>query len=166
MVIFISISDEAKSIQEHVVEPIVETNDDPSIEKSSAGENGDKECQDSANNNRNRNDCEKMNFTLDALENTKIAVAQFATAALSKGPNENSAKDLTMLQSALFTLQHQQVFQMQLIERLQYQLAKTATKTDKKREIHSHVNLGEGEQEGQKDDEIVDEVFMGDLEKG
>lgn len=75
----------------------------------------------------------QQHLALEALENTKVAVAQFAAAALSKGVNESSIKDLTMLQSALFTLQHQQVFQMQIIEQLQYQLAKTNALPDKKR---------------------------------
>lgn len=102
-------------------------------------------CQNSANNDENirtdqsddsgKVDSESISqehVNLEALENTKIAMAQFAAAALSKGANENSVKDLTMLQSALFTLQHQQVFQMQLIEQLQYQLAKNSVKRDKK----------------------------------
>lgn len=148
---------------ENVAEPIA------SIRELLAAENGDDECQDSANNNKNQNDCEKMDsentsqehLTLDALEKTKIAIAQFAAAALSKGTNENSAKDLTMLQSALFTLQHQQVFQMQLIEQLQYQLAKTAAKGEKKRENSSHAKLKEG-----KTAEIIDDVFAEHSEKG
>lgn len=81
------------------------------------------------------NNIPKELFPLDVLGSSKVAVEQFATAALSKGPNESSIKDLTMLQSTLFTLQHQQVFQMQLIEQLQYQLAKTNSKREKKRTI-------------------------------
>lgn len=117
-------------------------------DRNEAAENHEK-CQNSAKNNETRTNepwseeenCEKANaesisqefVTLDALESTKAAVAQFAAAALSKGANENSIKDMTMLQSALFTLQHQQVFQMQLIEQLQYQLAKNNVRSDKKR---------------------------------
>lgn len=92
-----------------------------------------RKCQMSANSNgTDEKDNLQSNMSFDALENTKLAVAQFAAAALSKGVNESSIKDLTMLQSALFTLQHQQVFQMQLIEQLQYQLAKTNARKDKK----------------------------------
>lgn len=169
MVISFQFSDEAETIHKNVAEPIA------SIGRFLAAKNEDEECQDSANNNKNRNDCEKMDsenasqehLTLDALEKTKIAIAQFAAAALSKGTNENSAKDLTMLQSALFTLQHQQVFQMQLIEQLQYQLAKTATKTDKKRENDSQANLKKDETptDVQEDEENIDPVFAGIPEK-
>lgn len=157
--IFFSISDEAKI----GAEPIA------SIGESLAAENGDNECQDSANNNKNQIDCEGMDsenasqehLPFDALEKTKIAIAQFAAAALSKGANENSAKDLTMLQSALFTLQHQQVFQMQLIEQLQYQLAKTAAKNEKKREKSLHVKLKEDEMavDDRREDEVIDDIF-------
>lgn len=124
-------------------------------------------CQNSANNDENirtdqSDDSEKVdsesisqeNVTLEALETTKVAMAQFAAAALSKGANENSVKDLTMLQSALFTLQHQQVFQMQLIEQLQYQLAKNSVNRDKK---HSQ-SLLEKEQRDDSEKEIKDQV--------
>lgn len=138
-----------------VLHHILKSNDDDRTEMDtkSSNENGsnkrmNQKCQDSAKNNENiptereegnpkygTENIPPEHFSLDALESTKVAVAQFAAAALSKGPNESSVKDLTMLQSALFTLQHQQVFQMQLIEQLQYQLAKTSTKRDKKRKI-------------------------------
>lgn len=81
------------------------------------------------------NNIPKELFPLDPLGSSKVAVEQFAAATLSKGPNESPIKDLTMLQSTLFTLQHQQVFQMQLIEQLQYQLAKTNSKREKRRTI-------------------------------
>lgn len=66
--------------------------------------------------------------TLEALENTKVAVAQFAAIALAKGADENAIKDLSLLQSTLFTLQHQQVVQLQLIQKLQSQLDSTSKK--------------------------------------
>lgn len=66
--------------------------------------------------------------TLEALENTKVAVAQFAAIALAKGADENAIKDLSLLQSTLFTLQHQQVVQLQLIQKLQSQLESTNKK--------------------------------------
>lgn len=101
--------------------------------RKSAIRNGNDEIQSAANCQKiDSNDSLQQSMALEALENTKLAVAQFTAAALSKGVNESSVKDLTMLQSALFTLQHQQVFQMQLIEQLQYQLAKTNARKDKK----------------------------------
>lgn len=120
----------------------------PITDENEAAENHEK-CQNSAKKNENfsneqlsgEENCTKTNsesisqefVTLDALESTKAAVAEFTAAALSKGANENSIKDMTMLQSALFTLQHQQVFQLQLIEQLQYQLAQNSARKDKKR---------------------------------
>lgn len=65
--------------------------------------------------------------TLEALENTKVAVAQFAATALANGANEDSLRELAMLQSSLYTLQHQQVFQIQLIHQLQSQVTENAT---------------------------------------
>lgn len=67
--------------------------------------------------------------TLEALENTKVAVAQFAATALANGADQNALKELAMLQSTLYTLQHQQVYQIKLIEELQSQLAKRTTST-------------------------------------
>lgn len=157
-----------------VIGNLAETNNKALIElndRSLTSENGKHEirvCQDSANNNENKNDCEKKetedltqkHVTLDALEHSKIAVAQFAAAALAKGANENSVKDLTMLQSALFTLQHQQVFQMQLIEQLQFQLAKSTTKKDKT-ETKSSENSKDGDRIGEdQTDDISDDVFV------
>lgn len=150
-------------------------------ERSSTSENGNTEiqkCQDSANNNENKIDptddledanseenISQKNVTLEALENTKVAV-QFAAAALSKGANENSAKDLTMLQSALFTLQHQQVFQLQLIEQLQYQLAKSTTKKEKS--LAKTSQLEEKEEKNvaaDQNDDVLDDVFIKSLTK-
>lgn len=65
--------------------------------------------------------------TLEALQNTKVAVAQFAASALAGGADSEAAlQELAVLQSTLYTLQHQQVFQLQLISQLQQQLSITA----------------------------------------
>lgn len=62
--------------------------------------------------------------TLEALQNTKVAVAQFAaTTMANNADNEAALQELAVLQSTLFTLQHQQVFQLQLIQQLQNQLS-------------------------------------------
>ncbi|XP_012549949.1 homeotic protein spalt-major isoform X1 [Bombyx mori] len=69
--------------------------------------------------------------TLEALQNTKVAVAQFAATALANNTdNEAALHELAVLQSTLFTLQHQQVFQLQLIRQLQNQLSLTRRKED------------------------------------
>lgn len=70
---------------------------------------------------------QQNHVTLEALQNTKVAVAQFAANALaagaSNGDNEAALKDLAVLHSTLFQLQHQHVFQLQLIQQLQSQLS-------------------------------------------
>ncbi|CAH1183720.1 unnamed protein product [Phaedon cochleariae] len=69
--------------------------------------------------------------TLEALQNTKVAVAQFAATAMANNTdNETALQDLAVLQSTLFTLQHQQVLQLQLINQLQHQLQIDRTKED------------------------------------
>ncbi|KAJ0181877.1 hypothetical protein K1T71_002599 [Dendrolimus kikuchii] len=69
--------------------------------------------------------------TLEALQNTKVAVAQFAaTAMANNADNEAALHELAVLQSTLFTLQHQQVFQLQLIRQLQNQLSLTRRKEE------------------------------------
>ncbi|XP_059486095.1 sal-like protein 3 isoform X9 [Neocloeon triangulifer] len=61
--------------------------------------------------------------TLEALQNTKVAVAQFAATALANSANNPAAlQELAVLQSTLYTLQHQQMLQMNLIQQLQQQL--------------------------------------------
>uniref|UniRef100_A0A8D8QHV3 Homeotic protein spalt-major n=2 Tax=Cacopsylla melanoneura TaxID=428564 RepID=A0A8D8QHV3_9HEMI len=61
--------------------------------------------------------------TLEALQNTKVAVAQFAATALANGTDNPAAlQELAVLQSTLYTLQHQQILQLNLIQQLQDQL--------------------------------------------
>jgi hypothetical protein len=55
------------------------------------------------------------NVTLEPLETTKQAVAQFAE-------NNLAPSELAMLQSTLYSLQQQQLLQLQLIQQLQQQL--------------------------------------------
>lgn len=61
--------------------------------------------------------------TLEALQNTKVAVAQFAATALAtNGDNPAALQELAVLQSTLFSLQHQQMMQLSLIQQLQNHL--------------------------------------------
>lgn len=60
--------------------------------------------------------------TLEALQNTKVAVAQFAATAMANPNSETALKEFAMLQSTLYSLQHQQVLQLQLIQQLQSRL--------------------------------------------
>ncbi|XP_066991753.2 homeotic protein spalt-major [Anabrus simplex] len=67
--------------------------------------------------------------TLEALQNTKVAVAQFAATTMANNADNAAAlQELAVLQSTLFTLQHQQVLQLSLIQQLQQQLQITRSK--------------------------------------
>ncbi|XP_030555634.1 homeotic protein spalt-major [Drosophila novamexicana] len=56
---------------------------------------------------------------LEALQHTKVAVAQFAATALAGTTDPN---DLAMVQSTIFNVQRQHLMQLQLIQHLQSQL--------------------------------------------
>ncbi|XP_066902415.1 homeotic protein spalt-major isoform X3 [Halyomorpha halys] len=67
--------------------------------------------------------------TLEALQNTKVAVAQFAATAMANNADNPAAlQELAVLQSTLYTLQHQQMMQLNLIQQLQQQLQITRPK--------------------------------------
>ncbi|EDV98816.1 homeotic protein spalt-major isoform X2 [Drosophila grimshawi] len=57
---------------------------------------------------------------LEALQHTKVAVAQFAATALAAASTDPS--DLAMVQSTIFNVQRQHLMQLQLIQHLQSQL--------------------------------------------
>ena len=62
--------------------------------------------------------------TLGTLENTKVAVAQFAAAPVAgSAESETALQDYALLQNTLYTLQHQRAFHLQLISQLQQQLS-------------------------------------------
>ncbi|XP_022172977.1 sal-like protein 3 isoform X1 [Myzus persicae] len=63
--------------------------------------------------------------TLEALQHTKVAVAQFAATAMANNGavvNPNVLQDLALVNSSLYTLQHQQMMQLSLIQQLRQQL--------------------------------------------
>lgn len=64
--------------------------------------------------------------SLEALQHTKVAVAQFAASALAAGSvggsGSQSQADLAMVQSTIFNVQRQHLMQLQLIQHLQSQL--------------------------------------------
>ena len=65
-------------------------------------------------------DC--TNVKLKTIENTKVAVAQFAE-------NNLAPADYLMLQSTLYNLQQQQLFQLQLLQQIQQQLVSGVSPT-------------------------------------
>lgn len=87
-------------------------------------------------------------FSLEALQK----MAQLVSAAMTtNGDNEDAQKQLAVLQSTLFTLQHQQLFQMQLIQQLQSQLS---------------INRGDKSTDGQNDDDEDEDELENEREEG
>lgn len=112
----------------------------------------------------------QSHVTLEALQNTKVAVAQFAANALAgagNGDPEAALKDLAVLHSTLFQLQHQHVFQLQLIQQLQSQLSMSHRASSKAEEEKDDAedkqmdNQSEAMSEKRDDD---DEEDFGKLE--
>lgn len=64
------------------------------------------------------------NITLDALQSTKMALAQMAANAMINKETQSPAalQEIAVLQSTLYALQQQQIMQLQLIQQLQQQL--------------------------------------------
>jgi len=77
--------------------------------------------------------------SLEALQHTKVAVAQFAASAMAG--NHQSA-DLAMVQSTIFNVQRQHLMQLQLIQHLQSQLKRAEA-----------VALGRQSQSDEEEDE-------------
>ncbi|XP_071515249.1 homeotic protein spalt-major-like isoform X1 [Panulirus ornatus] len=67
----------------------------------------------------------QSNLALEAIQNTRMALAQFATSALnsSSANSPQAMQEFALLQGTLYTLQHQQMMQLQLIQQLQAQLS-------------------------------------------
>ncbi|XP_045112445.1 homeotic protein spalt-major-like isoform X3 [Portunus trituberculatus] len=70
----------------------------------------------------------QSNLALEAIQNTRMALAQFATNAMNNtnanSPNNSQTmQEFALLQGTLYTLQHQQMMQLQLIQQLQAQLS-------------------------------------------
>lgn len=163
------------------VEPQVVANlFEPEVEMVEGGEKALRHSEDAANNNSSEGDenDEEMeseplsveaaaaaaaaaafvpgHVTLEALQNTKVAVAQFAANAIANSPDSETAiKELAMLQTTLFTLQHQQVFQLQLIQQLQSQLS--MNQPDKENDEDMDSDVGDGIDEMQEDEELKED---------
>lgn len=178
-----TIEDPEEEIVQPIVEPQVVVNlFEPEVEMVEGGEKALRHSEDAANNNssegdENENDDEMESeplsveaaaaaaaaaafvpghVTLEALQNTKVAVAQFAANAIANSPDSETAiKELAMLQTTLFTLQHQQVFQLQLIQQLQSQLS--MNQPDKENDEDMDSDCEDGIDEMQEDEELKEE---------
>lgn len=112
-------------------------------------------CTDAMSIEATKNPFTTSHVTLEALENTKVAVAQFA-ASMCDPTNDNALKELAVLQSTLFSLQHQQVLQLQLIQQLQSHITlknvKENSKTDSM-EVQSDSDETTNREDVKKEDE-------------
>ena len=69
---------------------------------------------------------EGTSITIERVESTKAAVAELTAAAIQSSTTDYSSaslQDLALIQSTLFTLQQQQIVQLQLVQQLLAQLA-------------------------------------------
>lgn len=135
------------------------------------GEDAEEEEEDGSESNADLSSSfAQSHVTLEALQNTKVAVAQFAANALAagigNGDNEAALKDLAVLHSTLFQLQHQHVFQLQLIQQLQSQLSMNhrgpkgdEEKEDLEGDEQKHMMDNQSDGFSEKRDEEEDEDF-------
>uniref|UniRef100_A0A0A1X4A2 Homeotic protein spalt-major n=1 Tax=Zeugodacus cucurbitae TaxID=28588 RepID=A0A0A1X4A2_ZEUCU len=92
---------------------------------------------------------------LEAIQNMQMAIAQFAAKTIANGAqggdNDAAMKQLAFLQQALFNLQQQQLFQIQLIQQLQSQLALNQPKGASDGEVGDADELEEEREDGEED---------------
>lgn len=95
-----------------------------------------------------------------SLQTFQNAIAQFTASAIANNmDNETILKNLAILQSALFTLQHQQFLQFQLIQHLQSQLVNRKPGSEKDVEAASNpidLNNDEDMTECRESEELAD----------
>jgi len=103
--------------------------------------------------------------TLEAIQNMQMAIAQFAAKTIANGSsgadNEAAMKQLAFLQQTLFNLQQQQLFQIQLIQQLQSQLALNQVKPN---EEDADEELETEEREDGETDTYEEEERIADME--
>lgn len=98
-------------------------------------------------------------FSMESIQK----MAQFVSAAMSNNSgNEDAQKQLTLLQSTLFTLQHQQLFQMQLIQQLQSQLSLNQTGKNEGEDDDDDEDM---EQDEREDGELTEEQMAEEQRK-
>lgn len=79
-----------------------------------------------------------------SLQTFQNAIAQFTASAIANNmDNETILKNLAILQSALFTIQHQQFLQFQLIQHLQSQLVDRKPDDEKSADNQNDPNVDE-----------------------
>lgn len=83
---------------------------------------------------------------LEALQHTKVAVAQFAASALSGAQNYGEAmNELAMVQSTILNVQRQHLMQLQLIQHLQSQLKRAGDLTMDAEQLEEQQHEDESE---------------------
>lgn len=95
-------------------------------------------------------------YSLEALQK----MSQVVSAAMANSSdNEDAQKQLAVLQSTLFTLQHQQLFQLQLIQQLQSQLSINRPS------MNNSDNDGEDEEDEREEGELTEEQMAEEQRK-
>ncbi|CAA9998011.1 unnamed protein product [Nesidiocoris tenuis] len=122
-------SKDCVKVDDSCMSPSASVVSDDEYEGEKRQEEARRQRQDAENNNSVEEEEEDVGFhglghvTLKALQNTKVAVAQFAATAMANNADNPAAlQELAVLQSTLYTLQHQQMMQLNLIQQLQQQL--------------------------------------------
>ncbi|XP_069963645.1 homeotic protein spalt-major isoform X2 [Bactrocera oleae] len=88
---------------------------------------------------------------LEALQHTKVAVAQFAASALSGTQNYGEAmNELAMVQSTILNVQRQHLMQLQLIQHLQSQLKRAGDLTMDTEQLEEQQQTEEAEHSAPK----------------
>ncbi|XP_049309634.1 sal-like protein 3 isoform X2 [Bactrocera dorsalis] len=88
---------------------------------------------------------------LEALQHTKVAVAQFAASALSGAQNYGEAmNELAMVQSTILNVQRQHLMQLQLIQHLQSQLKRAGDLTMDAEQLEEQTQADESEHSAPK----------------
>ncbi|RXG68834.1 Sal-like protein 3 [Armadillidium vulgare] len=92
----------------------------------------------------------QSNIALEAIQNTRTALVQLATKAFGNGQpaSPQAMQEMAVLQSTLYTLQHQQMMQIKLIQQLHAQLSLKNTKDNE-----NHINENHDEENIKVDQE-------------
>ncbi|EDW29152.1 GL19559 [Drosophila persimilis] len=91
---------------------------------------------------------------LEALQHTKVAVAQFAATALAGvAAGSQRPADLAMVQSTIFNVQRQHLMQLQLIQHLQSQLKRAEAAALGRQEGHNEEEPPDEEEDEQDQDQ-------------
>ncbi|XP_075152307.1 spalt major isoform X2 [Haematobia irritans] len=101
---------------------------------------------------------------IEAIKNMQLAIAQAAAKTIANSAsgqdNEAAMKQLAFLQQTLFNLQQQQLFQIQLIQQLQSQLAMNQTNKEPTEEEDDEEEGENGEEDTYEEEERIAQMEL------